>query len=506
MGAMEAQQVPGLFTLQHEYEAWHRQDLYIHSRLMAAGASTDIDRVDDYQRFLDDFEAWRAHIQNYYETRLLTGYTDVDDLVELQARSQALIGTLAARAPSAAAQAKVAGAAAGSEAVARERAATAGLVDSYREEWEAVAQEGLSRWVELNAEKERWPEIAAAQERLARLADARADEARRRHKASKPDSDEAARLRAAAEEARAQALRRLFAGDGLTLDERVQWITSLAGDYRLRRIPWPEELWVAAARDLTQKSAQLRAQAAAAPDAAARAALSAAADQTDDMIRSNHAALLTYAAEDIPSIFAAGAPEHAAFQAVRAEAFDVEGRLIESLQAYEALAASIADDDAASVLRAKADAVRDRAVKRVADASGLTLAQRLSWINALAENLRGRDLPWPRGLWTASMRDYPARILELREQAAKEAEPEKSALEARARDFESVLEGNRAALRGFAESNLAAARAAVDAAERNNRVSWGSMQAEALGDADLIEAFKTLPPLAAAAPVPAQAP
>jgi hypothetical protein len=510
MGAMLTEEVPALFTLQHEYEAIHRQDLYIHSRLMSPGATLDVDRVDDYLRLIDDFDGWRGHVQDYYQTRLINGYGDVDELVELQARSQALIEKLAARAPSAAAQAKVAGAAAGAQAVARERAATAGLLEGYREDWAALAQEGLERWVALNAERGRWPQIAVAQERLARLADARAAEARRQHKASRPDAAEAVRLREAAQAARTEALRRLASGEGLTLDERLDWINALAADSRDRGVPWGEELWVAAFRDQTAKAAALREEAAKAPDERTRDALLQLAENFEATMRANRASLLSYGEGALATAYDADAPERAAFQALMAETYAHEGRWPEAVRAYERLAGRASDAAAAAALRAKAADARDRALRRVAAAEGMPLEERLTWIAALAKDFEERGMPWEREMWLASQRDYEQKIKELRAEETSAAEPARAELAARAEQFESTLAANRAALRGFAETNLAAARAETDAAKRASAISWGEMQADVLADAELIAAFKALaaappaPPAEAAAP--AQAP
>gem|GEM_PF-5369685 len=505
MGAMLRQQVPGVFTLQHEFEAIYRQDLYIHSRLSRPGAALEIDRAEDYLRLIDDFDGWRAHVQDYYTTRLINGYGDVDEIVELQAQSRALIEALSASSPSAAAQAKRAGAAAGTDAAAREKEAAEGQIEGYRQDWEKLARAGLERWVELNAARGRWPQEALAYERLARLADARADKARKAHKASQPDAIMADSYRRSAGYARDAALMQVLSGEGLALDERLDWINALAADARERGTPWPQELWVAALRDQSAKVDLLRAEAVAAASEAEKKNLEALARHFEDTLKANRSNLLSYAENALPSIFDEAAPERAAFRSVWAETSAELGRWPQAAQAYERLAARATDDASAAALRAKAEDARNRALLRLAAPKGMSLDERLVWIAILAADYNGRGAAWKRELWLASQRDYELKIGQLKDEAARAKPRARAALERQAAQFAGILGANRAALRGFATTNLSAARAEKDADRRRRALEWGAMQAEMLGDAALIAEFKALAP-APAAPAPAAVP
>jgi hypothetical protein len=278
MKAAGSERTPAVVALEHEYEAYSRQNLYIHSRLGRPDASLSIDGLHGYLQFISDFESWRAGIETNYKKNFPNGFLGLDELADLQGRSLALqkrLGDADASLPSLKPDKSREGAA----AIAKEKALTGEALRAIRASWPSLAKEGFRHWADLNAKLGRPHEAATAYLRLAGLLEEEA---------------KAAALRKA-DQYTDQALLRLAAPEGLALDERIAWINSLAAIFNARGTLWKKELWVACFRDYPAKAEALRADAAKAADAGTREGLLATARQFDDMAGQNRATLRGFA-------------------------------------------------------------------------------------------------------------------------------------------------------------------------------------------------------------------
>ncbi|MBI5247183.1 MAG: hypothetical protein HY923_08370 [Elusimicrobia bacterium] len=278
MSAAGVERTPTMVAIEHEYEAYFRQDLYIHSRMMRPGASMDIERLDDYLRLLSDFETWRAGIESGYQTHFFNGFAGLEEIEGLQKQSRAHLKRLAdadASLPTHRPESVLKG----SVALAQEKAATTAAFDALRARWPKLAREGLNRWAELNATLDRPHQAALAYDALSRLS-------------IKDGSPQAgAEFKVKADAWADKALIRLAAPEGLTVDQRIEWINALAGFFNGRQALWKKELWVASFRDNALKAESLRADAAKAGDDKTRAALLASAEQFEKSVSQNRATL-----------------------------------------------------------------------------------------------------------------------------------------------------------------------------------------------------------------------
>ena len=459
-----------LLTYEHEYEAYFRQDLYIHSLLSRLDAKLAIDRIDDYLRLIDDFEAWKAGIDRTYAARFLNSTVALEELVELQDGSRNLIRRLAGPEDrrSAAASKRLKATERGTAALETERKAAEAELSEYRKRWPALARDGLRRWVEINEGLGRWPQVALAQKRLARLAESPAD---------------AATLNEKAGQLLNLALHKLANPEGLSLDERIEWLNALATDFNGRSEPWKKEMLIASMRDPAEKARELRAEAARAPEESVRLGMIARAEQFERTAQQNRAALHGRAEADLASVFSEPDPQRRNIALARgyqeAEVLGDAGLI----SAFKPLA----QDPTEAGWSREVSSAADKAMIRLATGEGLSLDERIVWINALAAHFKVRREPWKKQLWVAFFRDYADKARELR--TAKSGKDAAS----RADGFERAIDASRAVLRGQAEANLAALRAEADPKRRATLIDWGSMQAEMLGDAALSAAFKSLP-------------
>lgn len=282
MTAVKKEEAPGLLTLEHEYEAYFRQDLYIHSRLSRPDARLDIERLDDYLRLIVNFDTWKAQIDNSYAKNFLNGTTAMDELEKLQGESQQLIRRLAGpeNQRSDAASKRLAAAARGTDAVAAEKKASEAELAEYRRRWPTLARDGLRRWMEINEGLGRLPQVALAQDLLARLAESPSDAAAWNEKASKSADS---------------ALLRLAQPEGLSTDERVEWIYALAARSIGLGIPWQKEIWVAVLRDFAQKARELHGEAEKSAEGSAKIELLRRAKEFESSVDTNRATLRGHA-------------------------------------------------------------------------------------------------------------------------------------------------------------------------------------------------------------------
>ncbi|MEK7389922.1 MAG: hypothetical protein AAB036_09495 [Elusimicrobiota bacterium] len=237
-------EVPFVLTVDIEYEAYFRQSLYVHSLLQNRSASLDIDRLVDYLQLINDFESWKMMIDGMYLTTHLNTYATMQELENLQNDS----GRKTRRLSSSQGRLSEAGARRlaidqrGTEAIAAEKKAVEALMAEYRRLWPELARTGLERWAELNADKGRWGEVVSAQDRLSELT---------------LNPGEAAAWKTKASQSSDRALIRLAAADGLTLNERIDWINKLAGRANKSNTPWKKELWISLLRDYPEQAREL---------------------------------------------------------------------------------------------------------------------------------------------------------------------------------------------------------------------------------------------------------
>lgn len=288
MTAVKEEEAPGLLTLEHEYEAYFRQDLYIHSRLSHPDARLDIERLDDYLRLIDNFDTWKAQIDSSYTLNFLNGTTAMDELEKLQGESRQLIQRLAGpeNHRSAAASKRLMAAARGTDAVAAEKKAAEAELAEYRQRWPALARDGLRRWLEINEGLGRLPQVAFAQDRLARLAGSLFDAVIWNEKAR---------------ESANSALLRLAQPDGLSTDERVEWINALATRSNSFGIPWQKEIWVAILRDFAQKARELHVEAGKSAEGPAKIELLRRAREFESAVDTHRATLRVHAETNLAS-------------------------------------------------------------------------------------------------------------------------------------------------------------------------------------------------------------
>ncbi|HAZ07691.1 MAG TPA: hypothetical protein DCZ01_04020 [Elusimicrobia bacterium] len=476
MTAISQEEIPTLATYEHEYEAYFRQDLYIHSRLSRPDAKLDIDRIDDYLRLIDDFDAWKGVIDRYYATNFLNGYVMLEELTRLQSGSQRMIERLAGPegGQSAAASKRLKAAARGTQAIETEKKAAEAELAEYRRRWPALARDGLRRWVEINERLGRWPQVGLAQDRLARLAESPAD---------------AAAWKGKAERSIDRALLKLEHADGLNLNERIEWINALAAYFNGRGEIWKKELWIASFRDYPAKARELRAAAEKSAEGVAKSEFLRQAESFERAVDSSRATLRDHAESDLSAVFAETDP-------LRRKNALTRGYMAASVLGDAELIAAfkpLAQDPTQEGWNREAARTLDKMLIRLAEGRGDSLNKRIAWINALVAHANGRGKPWKKELWIAFFRDYPAKAGELRAAAAKSAEgAAKSEFLRQAESFERAVDSSRATLRGHAEANLAESRTETNPILRANLLDWGSMQAEVLGDAALIDAFKYL--------------
>jgi hypothetical protein len=468
--------VPTLVTLEHEYEAWFRQDLYIHSLLSHPGAKLSIDRLDDYLRLLDGFDAWKANIDGIYNTQFFNTYVSLEELARLQDGSQSLIQRLAGPEgrQSAAASERLKRAARGAAAIATDKKAADAELAEYRRRWPQLARDGLRRWVEINEGLGRLPQAALAQERLARLAESPSDAAVWKEKS---------------EQSINRALAKLAFPEGLTLNERIEWINALAAHFARRGEPWKKELWLASFRDYPEKARELRAAAAAASEDSSSRALIAGAEQFESILKQNRVDLRRRAETDLASAFSEADPQRRGIALARGY---MEAEVLGDAELIAAFKPLSIDPTEAGWNREAAGAA-DKALIRLSLSEDLGLDARMAWINAFASYFAKRGEPWKKEMWIASFRDYPEKARALRAEADKALnEPARRALIAGAEQIESVLQQNRVDLRRRAETDLASVFAETDPQRRGAALARGYMEAEVLGDAGLIAAFKPL--------------
>lgn len=476
MGAVNKEEVPTLVTYEHEYEAIFRQDLYIHSRLSRPDATLDIDRLDDYLRLIDDFDAWKAAIEGYYATHLLNSYAALEELARLQSSSQLMISRLAGPegGRSDAASKRLKATAHGTRAIEAEKKAADTELAGYRRRWPALARDGLRRWVEINERLGRWPQVGIAQDRLARLAESPNDAAAWKGKAARSIE---------------RALLRLAQPDALDLNKRIEWINALATHFNGRGEIWKKELWIASLRDYPAKARELRKDAAGTSDKSVQRDLINAAEQFERTSKQNRLVLRSHAESALSSVFAE--TDHRRRQNALARGYMAAELLgdAELIAAFKPLIQNPTEEG----WNREGSRTADRMLIRLAQGGGDNLDERIAWINALTAYANGRGEPWNQELWIALLRDYPAKAREFRTAAAKSTEDAaKSEFLRRAEAFERAADKNRARLRGHAEANLAALRTEADPIRRARLLDWGSMQAGMLGDTTLIDAFKSL--------------
>lgn len=448
--------VPDLVTLEMEYEAYFRQNLYIHSRLQRAGASLDIDRVDEYVSMLGGFDGWKAWIDGYYRKHMLNSYESTERLASLQERAVRL-GERLLPAAGDAARAKLRAMSGGSAAVAAEKRAVAGMLQGYRARAERLAQPGFERIYKLALDSGELPVAADSARTLAALRGPGERDLWER------------RARAASEEA----LRKLETGEGLELSRRIDWINAMSAYFDAA---WPHALYVAALRDYPEHARRLKER----PETAAQAA------QFEENWRLNRDSLRDQAEGGLSAFFADPAPD--------------AGALAEAESAGRALGDAELADIAASLRRGAGgrgwdwtlERAADRALIRLADGSGMSLRQRIDWVNALVNFAAARGERWKRELWEALIRDYPEMAAELRREAEALPGSEREDRLERAEGFQAAADERRAQLRARAEENLALARASRDEAERARALDAGAWQARTIGDAALAAEFEAL--------------
>jgi hypothetical protein len=227
-------ETPPLIAVEQEYDAYFRQNQYLRGVLEKDGSRVDFGHIDDYQRLLEGFDVWKAHIDRaHLEDALMSGmYTTLADLARLHAFSRALLERLAGPKATASPEAAVLLAAArrGSEAIEVEQKAAQAKLEDFRATWGRLEESALIRWAALSRRHGNWAAAAAAQDRLA--ATANESVLMRRHRA-KADAD--AHF----------ALLRLHAPVGLSTEARVTWVNALSKRLNDRREPWPKDLWTA---------------------------------------------------------------------------------------------------------------------------------------------------------------------------------------------------------------------------------------------------------------------
>lgn len=278
MTAIQKEEAPLPMPLEYEYEAYFRQGLYIHSRLSHPNARLDIERLDDYLRLIDNFDAWKRHIDGYYAAHFLNSAAAMEELEKLQDQSQRLIRRLAGSEGRRSSAARVA------DAVAVEQRAAAAQLVEYRKRWPALARDGLRRWAQINAALGRWPGVALAQDRLASLAESSSDAAEWNEKAKSSANS---------------ALLRLASPEGLDTDERVEWINALAARYSALGEPWPKQLWVAFLRDFAQRARELRVEAGKSAEGLVQIELLRRAKKFESQVAANRAMLRAHAERNL---------------------------------------------------------------------------------------------------------------------------------------------------------------------------------------------------------------
>ncbi|MDD5658332.1 MAG: hypothetical protein PHF00_13860 [Elusimicrobia bacterium] len=229
-------EVPGLATLENEFEAFGRQNLYIHEALRLNPAKTDDPQLSRYLTWLMDFYGWRDEIVRSYGDRWPSTYSDLPGVGRLHEEIGRISRKVARADPERAKLLRLAHMR-GSAALRREAAAFAPILDDLRLSQERARLEGLLRWARINQEKGNWQQALYAFDHARKAAPA----------------ERRAELDAKFQDAATQAMVWLHGDEhGLDLDARLVLVDAIARAYNEASRSWPDQLWVLRARTFSE--------------------------------------------------------------------------------------------------------------------------------------------------------------------------------------------------------------------------------------------------------------